>query len=107
MENQHRKIAGYGELSQAEIDLMNKIKALGPQLDSIVAEVKEHLQAQEFAAYEAMPAVKTLDDLDNQLSVALERMAEAEPHRWLAMARTDLQVGLMKLTRAVAQPSFF
>lgn len=30
----------------------------------------------------------------------------ADP-RWLAMARTDLQVGLMKLTRSVAQPEFF
>ena len=26
MENQHRKITGYRELSQTEIDLMNKIK---------------------------------------------------------------------------------
>lgn len=30
MDNQHRKISGYRELTQAEIDLMNKIKALGP-----------------------------------------------------------------------------
>ena len=29
MENQHRKIAGYRELSQQEIDLMNRIKAKG------------------------------------------------------------------------------
>lgn len=29
MENQHRKIAGYRELSQEEIDLMNRIKAKG------------------------------------------------------------------------------
>lgn len=28
MDNQHRKIAGYRDLSQAEIDLMNEIKAL-------------------------------------------------------------------------------
>lgn len=27
MDNQHRKISGYRELSQAEIDLMNRIKA--------------------------------------------------------------------------------
>ena len=29
MENQHRKISGYRELSQSEIDLMNEVKALG------------------------------------------------------------------------------
>jgi hypothetical protein len=28
MENQHRQIKGYRELDQAEIDLMNKIKAV-------------------------------------------------------------------------------
>ncbi len=33
MENQHRQIKGYRELSQEEIDLMNKIKKLGPKID--------------------------------------------------------------------------
>lgn len=32
MENQHRKIKGYRELSQAEIDLMNEIKQKGVEL---------------------------------------------------------------------------
>lgn len=27
MENQHRRISGYRELSQAEVDLMNEVKA--------------------------------------------------------------------------------
>jgi len=36
MENQHRKISGYRELSQEEIDLMNEIKAVGPNLDKLV-----------------------------------------------------------------------
>lgn len=36
MDNQHRKISGYRELSQAEIDLMNRIKAMGPQLQELV-----------------------------------------------------------------------
>ena len=31
MENQHRRISGYRELSQTEIDLMNRIKAKGAQ----------------------------------------------------------------------------
>lgn len=33
MDNQHRKISGYRELNQDEIDLMNEIKAFGPELD--------------------------------------------------------------------------
>lgn len=35
MENQHRKIKGYRELSQEEIDLMNEVKQLGPKLQEI------------------------------------------------------------------------
>ena len=31
---------------------------------------------------------------------------EMDP-RWKAMATTDLQVGIMKLTRAIAKPEFF
>ena len=40
MENQHRQIAGYRELSQGEVDLMNRIKALGAELGDLVAEVR-------------------------------------------------------------------
>ena len=32
MENQHTKITGYRDLSQAEIDVMNEIKAEGERL---------------------------------------------------------------------------
>lgn len=39
MDNQHRKIAGYRELSQQEIDAMNAVKAkaeeVGQQLDGL------------------------------------------------------------------------
>ena len=35
MENQHRKITGYRELSQEEIDQMNKVKALGIQIGDL------------------------------------------------------------------------
>lgn len=39
MDNQHRKIAGYRELSQQEIDAMNAVKAkadeVGQQLDAL------------------------------------------------------------------------
>lgn len=36
MENQHRKIRGYGELGQEEIDLMNAVKAVGEQVRTTV-----------------------------------------------------------------------
>ncbi len=72
MENQHRKISGYRELSQDEIDLMNEIKAFGPQLEALVMKV--------------------------------ENVGDG---RWAAIGKTDLQKGLMALTRAVARPTFF
>ncbi|MEA3639929.1 MAG: hypothetical protein VBE63_08295 [Lamprobacter sp.] len=36
MENQHRQIKGYRELSQAEIDLMNVIKQKGVELGNLI-----------------------------------------------------------------------
>ena len=41
MKDQHTKIKGYRELSQTEIDLMNKIKAKGSELGELVAELKD------------------------------------------------------------------
>lgn len=44
MENQHRKIKGYGELSQEEIDLMNRIKEQGDCLETMIADL-DNLQS--------------------------------------------------------------
>lgn len=91
MNNQHRKISGYRELSQDEIDLMNEIKAFGPQLEKLVLKVQLHLKQQD----------KYLPD------EVREGFDLAQPFRWASIGQTDLQTGLMALTRAVAQPSFF
>lgn len=40
MENQHRKIAGYRELSQEEIDLMNEIKQQGVALGDLITKLQ-------------------------------------------------------------------
>lgn len=91
MENQHQKIKGYRELSQVEIDLMNRIKEFGPQLQTLIDELHEHIKQQ----YEG--ATKEED----------QRLMNANPGRWVNVGATDLQKGLMALTRAVAQPTFF
>ncbi len=36
MDNQHRQIKGYHELSQEEIDVMNEIKAKGAEVGALV-----------------------------------------------------------------------
>lgn len=74
MENQHKKIVGYRDLSAEEIALMNKIKESGKTLEALVAELR------------SMP------ELDQ---------------RWVSIGATDLQTGLMALTRGVAQPTSF
>ena len=40
MENQHRQIKGYRELTQVEIDLMNEIKAKGAELGELVNKLR-------------------------------------------------------------------
>ena len=74
MENQHRQIKGYRELSQEEIDLMNTIKGKGIELGELIAKL---------------------------------RATEGLDQRWVSIGATDMQTGLMALTRGVAQPTFF
>ena len=41
MENQHKKIAGYRDLTQGEIDLMNEIKSQGAKLGDLVDKLRQ------------------------------------------------------------------
>lgn len=41
MENQHRKITGYRDLTQSEIDTMNAIKAKCAEVGALVKSIKE------------------------------------------------------------------
>jgi len=40
MDNQHRQIKGYRELSQTEIDAMNEIKTKGAEIGELVAKLR-------------------------------------------------------------------
>lgn len=40
MENQHRHIKGYRELTQVEIDLMNEVKTKGAELGELIQELR-------------------------------------------------------------------
>lgn len=74
MDNQHRKIKGYRELNQEEIDAMNEVKVMGIKLSELVEKLENN------------------KDLDQ---------------RWIESGKTDLQKGLMALTRSIARPEFF
>jgi hypothetical protein len=84
------KITGYRQLTETEVALMNRIKALGIELGSLVAELRGMPTTSPgqapFVGYEGRPSLD---------------------QRWISIGATDLQTGLMALTRGVAQPSTF
>lgn len=103
MENQHRKITGYRELSQTEIDLMNRIKEKGAELLALQAEVMGVLQASRFVIYNLIDNPET--DEDPRIGhEEMDRFEKAEPFRWAAIGKTDIQTAIMALVRAIAQP---
>lgn len=110
MENQHRKITGYRELSPEEIDLMNRIKAKGAEMLGLQAELAARLKTDYdiklAAACDAQHGTG-FDVYQGASDEAQEfrRYLAAEPQRWAAIAKTDLQTGIMALVRAVAQPT--
>ena len=85
-ENQHRLIKGYRELTQHEIDLINKIKAAGALIEQIIEEVEQ--------TNLIIGKCSELDEI-------------AEPDMWTHQAKINLKIGLMALTRAVAKPTSF
>ena len=81
MDNQHKKITGYRDLSQEEINLMNEIKATGETVAAMCLKVRAQR-----------------DPINNYPTTDM---------RWLSIAETHLQQGIMALVRAVAQPTTF
>lgn len=98
MENQHTLITGYRDLKPADIELMNKIKAKGVELQALLVLVNTHISVQQSATGELEGEAQ---------SAERARLNDATPARWAALGRTHLQEGLMALTRAVAQPTSF
>lgn len=74
MENQHKLIKGYRDLTQEEINAMNAVKAEGERLSLLIEELQNN---------------KQLDQ------------------RWVAIAKTNLQQGIMAAVRSIAKPDSF
>jgi len=81
MDNQHKHIKGYRDLSPDEIALMNEGKALAEQVGAFC----EKLEKAEFA----------------------QTSEQVPDKRWLAIGKTDLQKGFMAVIRSVAKPTTF
>ena len=80
MDNQHKLIKGYRDLTQDEIDCMNKVKLLGEEIGKL---------------YDYL-AVTNAQTANHQIDMG-----------WLNEGRTDLQKGIMCWVRSIAQPTSF
>ena len=89
MENQHRLIKTYRELSQIEIDLMNECKVLEAEYHELWEKIRLHVRNQ-----------TNQGDLAEQ-----KRLFDSNPVRWLSLSKTNVEQGFMALVRAVAQPT--
>lgn len=81
MDQQHTLIKGYRDLSQSEIDAMNRIKELAEQVGALCLSFDGPVPG---------PGGSFFPDA-----------------RWRAIAETQLQQGFMALTRCIAQPTTF
>lgn len=85
------KIKGYRDLSQEEIDLINRIKELGPDMEKLIEDIYVHITQE---------SINCSDERADEMLIAT-------PLVWLSEGQLSLQKGLMFLTRAVAQPQSF
>ncbi len=92
MDNQHKLIAGYRDLTEDEIALMNEVKTKAAEVGTLVEKLRERL-----------PAFK-MDGKPVQVGVSEEAY---ETDRWMTIGTDHLQQGFMALTRAVARPTTF
>ena len=76
------KITGYRELSEADIEMINCVKAKAEEVRELLVEIGSHV------AWTQDPPV-TVDG------------------RWLSIGKTDLQKGFMAVIRAIARPETF
>lgn len=74
MDNQHKHIKGYRDLSPGEIHKMNDVKAMGETLKNMIGCLRED------------------ENIDQ---------------RWVSIAETHLQHGIMAAVRSIAQPESF
>jgi hypothetical protein len=94
MDNQHKKIKGYRDLSQAEVDLMNEIKEKAEDVGLLVERVSK-LREIQLAKYLNKDAP----------NLGIDKINEAI--RCVSISKPELQTGFMWLVRAVALPDSF
>jgi hypothetical protein len=102
MDNQHKKITGYRDLSQEEIDMMNVFKNLG-------AGMQQDLDILFFKLNEELESINTAAQIAGQETPDLVARYESfrEAYEWAQLGRKNLQTGLMQVVRSIARPESF
>ena len=98
MDNQHKLIAGYRDLTEDEIALMNEVKAKAAEVGVLVEKLRERLPVFKMDGEPVQVGDQTL------IGVSEEAY---ETDRWMTIGTDHLQQGFMALTRAVARPTTF
>lgn len=80
VDNQHKKITGYRDLTEEEISSMNKVKAFAIECGELISEIEG------------------LHSDTGQHAIDL---------RWLNIGKTDLQKGFMAIVRSITKPETF
>lgn len=88
MDNQHKMIKGYRDLSADEIALINEAKELAEQVRALVLRVAM-LPSTPLVDGDAPPTITT------------------DPARSIEIARIELQTGFMWLVRSITRPTTF
>ena len=87
MDNQHKHIKGYRDLSAKEIELMNEGKALAEKCGEYIEKLRAYIPPGDEPA-------------DHEPGGMLDQ-------RWISIGATDLQRGFMAVIRGIARPSTF
>lgn len=77
MDNQHKQIKGYRDLTQGEVDLMNAVKGKEAEAGAMVSLIE----------------------------AVVAESGDQEAGRWVSLARTHLEIGMMFAAKAVARPT--
>lgn len=87
MDNQHKHIKGYRDLTAEEIALMNEGKELAEKCGEYIAKLRAFIPADD-------------EPTDHTPGGTLDQ-------RWISIGATDLQRGFMAVIRGIAQPTTF
>ena len=99
MDNQHKLIKGYRDLTQQEIDLINRVKAIAEEVSVVVDDIIQYRNAEYLNVFD------TEDPTSDATSDLLDSTYELT--EWAKDGKRDLQVGFMKLVRSIAAPTTF